>query len=355
MIDNLTITVSATRSYLFAWKQCLRAIVAAASFCKDVNFIFATDDSIEGRKAVEFAEKEIPDGWRIIALKLPIKDDTSTRYKEEAQLRIAALQGAAFSEARRIRSNACWVVESDVVVPPDSLQVLEWVLKMPTANGSPFYDVAAATYSNGLFLGGFGSPQHHIAEDFLPSEKKMPARLKLCFEKCGERLSQKATNETEWKSLQPMFEKEGKRMGRLRERIKNCPPDGNVWEVTAKHGWRRRGWMDFAYPSIGRGAIVPSDWCGLGCTLLSARALAHADFTGYEGKGTQDLFLCWSRWYPASLKIACVPHIVCDHIKRKPTDAPTDAPEIIHYRAYHETEGEHRGHLRVKSQGFVSV
>jgi hypothetical protein len=113
--------------------------------------------------------------------------------------------------------------------------------------------------------------------------------------------------------------------------------------------------MDAAYPGIGRGSIVPSDWCGLGCTLLSKKALAHADFTGYEGKGTQDLFLCWHRWYPAGLKLACVPHIVCDHIKRKPSEAPADAPEIIHYRAYHETEGEHRGHLRVRQQAFVQI
>jgi hypothetical protein len=113
--------------------------------------------------------------------------------------------------------------------------------------------------------------------------------------------------------------------------------------------------MDFAYPGIGYGAIVPSDWCGLGCTLLSKRALAHADFTGYEGKGTQDLFLCWSRWYPAGLKIACVPHIACDHIKHRPPEAPKDAPPIIHYRAYHETEGECRGHLRTRQQPFISV
>jgi hypothetical protein len=249
--------------------------------------------------------------------------------------------------ARKIRASRCWVVESDTIVSGDALRVLEWTLAMPTADGSPHYDIAAATYPNGLFLGGFGSPQHQIAEDFLPSEKKLPPRLKLCLDTCESRLKSCKTQAT--------AEREHKRMGRLRERIKNCPPDGNVFEVTAKHGWRRRGWMDFAYPAIGRGAIVPSDWCGLGCTLLSARALAHADFTGYEGKGTQDLFLCWSRWYPAGLKIACVPHVVCDHIKRKSADAPKDAPEIIHHRAYHETEGECRGHLRVRTQPFVAV
>ena len=351
----LAIVVAATKTYLHAFPQCVRAISAAAAHHAEAHFIFVTDESKDAKRAEEALQSELPEGWRLTVLRLALGDDTSTRYKEESQLRIARLQGSGFAMARKIRASRCWVVESDTIVSGDALRVLEWTLAMPTADGSPHYDIAAATYPNGLFLGGFGSPQHQIAEDFLPSEKKLPARLKLCFEKCGERLSQKATNETEWKSLQPMFEKEGKRMGRLRERIKNCPPDGNVWEVTAKHGWRRRGWMDFAYPAIGRGAIVPSDWCGLGCTLLSACALAHADFTGYEGKGTQDLFLCWHRWYPAALRIACVPHIVCDHIKRKSPEAPADAPEIIHYRAYHETEGECRGHLRVRQQAFVSV
>ena len=351
----LAIVVVATKTYLHAFPQCVRAISAAAAHHAEAHFIFVTDESKDAKRAEEALQSELPEGWRLTVLRLALGDDTSTRYKEEAQLRIARLQGSGFAMARKIRASRCWVVESDTIVSGDALRVLEWTLAMPTADGSPHYDIAAATYPNGLFLGGFGSPQHQIAEDFLPSEKKLPARLKLCFEKCGERLSQKATNETEWKSLQPMFEKEGKRMGRLRERIKNCPPDGNVWEVIAKHGWRRRGWMDAAYPGIGRGAVVPSDWCGLGCTLLSKRALAHADFTGYEGKGTQDLFLCWHRWYPAGLKIACVPHVVCDHIKRKSPEAPADAPEIIHYRAYHETEGECRGHLRVRQQAFVSV
>lgn len=343
----IAITVAATKSYLHAFPQCVRAIAAAAWHLEEAHFILATDESKEAKAAAEVAKRELPEGWKITVLNLPIKDDASTRYKEEAQLRIAALQGAAFAFARKIRAQRCLVVESDTIIPADALRVLAWTLDMPSADGQPHYDIAAATYPNGLFLGGFGSPQHQIAEDFLPEERKLRPRLKLVFEECEKRL--KAAKD------QKTGEREMKRMGRLREKMKNSPPDGNIWEVIAKHGWRRRGWMDFAYPGIGRGSIVPSDWCGLGCTLLSQRALAHADFTGYEGRGTQDLFLCWSRWHPAGLKIACVPHIACDHIKRKPPEAPADTPDIIHYRAYHETEGECRGHLRVRQQPFVSV
>lgn len=345
--NKLTIAVAATKSYLFAWQSFIRAILAAASYRKDVVLIVATDESKEAQIAIDFAKKELPEDWEIILIKLQIKDDKTTRYKEEAQLRIAALQGACFSMARKIRADFCWVVESDTIVPADALRVLEWTLNMPTGDGNPHYDIAAATYPNGLFLGGFGTPQNQICEDFLPHERKLKPRLKIVYEECEKRLKEAKDKKT--------GERESMRMVRLRERIKHCPPDGNVWEVIAKYGWRRRGWMDAAYPGIGRGAIVPSDWCGLGCTLLSKRALAHAEFTGYEGKGTQDLFLCWNKWYPAGLKIACVPHIACDHIKRKPDDAPKDSPDYIHFRAYHETDGEHKNHLRVKTQPYIQI
>jgi hypothetical protein len=332
----IAIAVAATRTYLHAWPQCIRAIAAAAAHHEEAHFIFATDESKEAEAAAELAKSELPEGWKVSVLKHHIPDDTSTNYKEEAQMRIALLQGSAFSFARKIRASICWSVESDTIPPANSLRVLEWTLAMPQADGSPHYDIAAATYPNGLFLGGFGDHRHQIAEDFLPGERKLKPRLSLLLEKCEERL-RSATSE-----------KEQKRLCRLMDRVKSSPPDGNIWEVTAKHGWRRRGWMDFAYPGIGYGAVVPSDWCGLGCTLLSKGALAHADFCGYDGRGTQDLFLCWSRWHPAGLRIACVPHVACDHIKRQAGKA-----EILHHRAYHEQEGECRGHLRVRTQPFV--
>lgn len=333
----LAITLSASKSYTYALPQCLRAIAsAAAHYDGDVHFILSTDKSPEGGTASELAKSLLPAGWEIHKLEVPLGDDPKD-YKPEAQLRIAALQGAGFAYAKaKIRPDLCWVVESDNIVAPDALRLLEWTLRMPTADGSPFYDVAAATYPNGLFLGGFGSYQNPIAEDFLAGERKLPARLKRCLESCEARLK-----------AGPV-EKELRRLSRLHGRVRKCPPDGNVWEVTAKHGWRRRGWMDYAYPGIGRGAVVPSDWCGLGCTLLSRRALALADFAGYNGAGTQDLFLCWQKWHPAGLRIACVPHALADHVKR-------ENGKLIHYRAYHEPEGEFRGHLRVRRQEFVAV
>lgn len=334
---KLCISVSATKSYLHAWDACIRSIASAAAHYETADFVFATDTSEESKVAEEVLKRELPEGWKIHVLRIPIKDDAKD-YERAAQMRIASLQGAAFAFARaKLRADLFWNVESDNIMPANALRVLEWTLQMPDANGNAVYDIAAGTYPNGLFLGGFGTPQNAIAEDFLPIERKLSVRLKRCLEVCEKRLAAKLPEKA-------AVDREMKRMGRLQKRVKRSSPDGNIWEVTAKYGWRRRGWMDFAYPGIGEGAVVPSDWCGLGCTLLSKHALALADFNGYDGGGTQDLFLCWHRWHPARLRIACVPHVVCDHVKKDKDGV------VVHHRAYHELSGECRGHLRVRSQ-----
>lgn len=335
----LAIVTAATKSYLHVWPQMLRSIAAAASHHAEAHFIFVTDTSEESKHAEEAARSELPEGWRITCIRHSMDVDFKD-YEKTAQIRIARLQGAGFSFARsKVRADLCWSVESDNLVPANALRVLEWTLQMPTADGTPYYDVAAGTYWNGQFLGGFGTPQNPIAEDFLPKEKKLPRRLKFLWEECERRLKQE----------NPVnVKKEQDRMQRLHERVKKYGPDGSLWAVTEKHGWRRRGWMDAAYPGIGEGAVVPSDWCGLGCTLLSKRALALADFNGYDGGGTQDLFLCWRRWHPAGLRIACVPHVVCDHVKR-------DGDKVVHHRGYHELHPEFRGHLRIAHQEWVPL
>lgn len=346
----IAIATAATKSYLHIWPQFIRSISTASMHHETGLFIMATDESKEAREAINIARREFPEDWVIRSIILNVNDQgiEGKDYEVHTQLRIAQLQGAAFMAARRARATSLWSVESDVIVPANALRVSEWVLQMPREDGSSYYDIAAATYFNGLFLGGFGDYQHAIAEDFLEKERKVPERMKLLIAKNEERLKQLIEEKKEENT--PAIEKEHKRANRLRKRLKKCPPDGTVWEMIAKHGWRRRGWLDFAYPGIGLGSIVPSDWCGLGCTLLNQRALALADFAGYEGKGTQDLFLCWHRWNPAGLKIACLPHVLCDHVKRRGKDSPKGSPEIIHHRAYHEPAGEYRGHIRVRQQ-----
>jgi hypothetical protein len=341
----LAIATAATKSYLYAFPQCLRAIAAAAAHHEKAFFILATDESEDGKEAESLCKAELPSGWEIMVIRIKMEDDQKD-YERTAQLRIAALQGAAFSFARaKVRADMLWSVESDNIVPANALRVLEWTLAMPDAAGNPYYDVAAATYWNGLFLGGFGTAQNPIAEDFLAKEKKLSTRLKSCLDATESRI--RSLTDAPPAPL-PRIEKEQKRMGRLHKRIKNSSPDGNIWEVTAKHGWRQRGWMDYAYPGIGEGAVVPSGWCGLGCTLMSKHALSLADYNGYDGGGTQDLFLCWKRWHPAGIRIACVPHVVCDHVKKT-------GDKITHHRGYHEQNPEYRGHLRVQHQEWIGI
>jgi len=358
----LAIATYATKSYLFAWPQFLRRISAAASHHEEAHFIFATDKSKEAKEAVEIARHELPEGWKISTINIDFDDSKDEKYKTKSQLNLAMLQGAAFTFARRIRAKMLWSVESDTLVPPDALKMSEWVLKMPMADGSSYYDIAACTYQNGLFLGGTGSPNHAINEDFTMEERKVPDRLKKLYESCKNRIKdinesilkerKEKNNKSKkfYEDTDSKLKKEHERLSRINDKIKECPPDGNIWEVIAKHGWRRRGWMDYAYPGIGKGAIVPSDWCGLGCTLMSEKALSLATFDGYDGRGTQDLFLCWNRWYLEGLRIACVPHVACDHVK-----IDKETKKIIHFRAYHETEGEHRNHLRSKAQDWIPI
>jgi len=333
----LAISTYATQEYFYCWVPFLRRIAAAARHHSEAHFILATDTSKAAKDALELAKIELPEGWKISSVAIKVDGAEKEKYKEESQMLIAALQGAAFAIARKFRAKALWSVEADVLVPADALRVSEWALSMPQADGAPYYDIAAATYPNSLFLGGFGTPQSPINEDFLIHERKTPTKLKRAVEECEKRL--KAAKDP------VLAQKEADRMRRLQDRVKKCPPDGTIWEIIAKHGWRRRGWLDFAYPAIGEGAIVPSDWCGLGCTLLSEKALSLATFEGYDGKGTQDLFLCYHRWRPARLRIAAITHTPCDHVKRR-------NGKIIHMRAFHETLPEYKGHLRMKEQEY---
>jgi hypothetical protein len=152
----------------------------------------------------------------------------------------------------------------------------------------------------------------------------------------------------------PATDAQRKKWDETAKKVRACPPDGNIWQVIAKHGWRRRGWLDHAAPGIGRGAMIESDWCGFGCTLMNAAALALADFEGYDGRGTEDLFVCWHRWHPAGLRLNVIPHCPCDHViweKKKGGDAGA----YTHHIAYHEPEGECRGHLRVRQQPWLEV
>jgi hypothetical protein len=345
-LPMLAITISATKGYLFAWESCVLKLAVAASHIEQCNFIFSTDNSQETVKAFELSKEILPDSWTFTILKHPISDDTSENYKIPAQLRIAQLQGYGFVEARKLKSDFCLNLESDVLIRPDAIRMLIWALQMPQSDGSPYYDIAMATYPNGLFLGGFGSPQHPIAQDFLPNERKLPEEL-------AKRLKERE-DETKKFTAPPdvAWMEEGQK---LHEELQKCPPIADVWELNSKGKYRQRGWLDFAYPGIGKGALVPTDWVGLGCTLLSKKALALADFSGYDGKGTQDLFLCWKRWHPAGLRMCVSTHTPCDHVKPVRDEGNIRTGKYTHFQAFHEQIGEATGHLRCQPTEFIQL
>src|SRR6478736_3727646 len=144
----LAVCISATKSYLYAWEQCIRGITSAVSHYKSGHFIYASDDSKECKDALEFAKNNLPENWKVHNIIFKNLNDKEEKYKKDSQIIIAKLQGATFHKARQIKADLCFSVESDVLLKGDSLRVLEWALSMPASDGSSIYDIAAGTYPN---------------------------------------------------------------------------------------------------------------------------------------------------------------------------------------------------------------
>jgi len=335
----LTITICATKSYTYAMRAQAHKVVAnifSAAIPRGV-VVLSGDSSPELADVAQLYDRLLPEGWTTQLLTNPGAEEDGRNYKEKAQLLIARLRTTAFSYCRKIKSDRTWSLDSDVLPPYNALRCMLTMLEFD--NG--YYAVSSCSYMNKGFLGGFGSPRHHIAEDFTAEERLVPPELK----------AELASNDAEMKELKAskatISDEHKKKWDATRKKVRECPPDGNIWHVIDKYGWRRRGWLDKAYPAIGIGAVVPIDWCGFGCTMMNAEALAQADFSGYEGKGTEDLYVCWLRWHPAGLRINVITHCPCDHViweKKK----GGDPQKYVHHVVYHEAEGELRGHLRAR-------
>jgi hypothetical protein len=344
---KLGITICATKNYTYAMGDQARRIVANLAKHQPGHIILAGDDSDELHAIVQLYVRMAPDGWQIHHVKSDDLDDNHQQhYKRSAQLLIAHLRSEAFSFARKLDVDQCWCLDSDVLPPANALRCMQTMLEFDAG----YYSVSTCPYPNSLFLGGRGSPQHPIAEDFLPHERQLPDELKEKWQAHEERFKNAKQEEM------PELLKE---RTSLQTQIREKPPDGDIWKVIAKHGWRKRGWLDFAYPAIGKGAVVPSDWCGFGCTLMNRAALDLAHFDGYDGQGTEDLYIVWKRWTPAGVRVNVITHCPCDHViweKKK----GGDANQYTLHQVYHELEGEYAGHLRVAQRpvtvanGFTS-
>lgn len=348
----IAIATYATKRYSYAIPNFARRLASAIIYAKQKKgiLLFVTDESTEMDAVVKtHVTPVMPDGWEVGLIKLPIDDEEKRNYKNDAQLMIAQMQSYAFTEARRRGVKMLWSVEADVLVPYNALKVSQQLLEFDDG----YYDVVMCPYPSqggGSFLGGRGTYQHPIAEDYLPEERQVPEELKQKIEEREEQLNEKGFKPDEkwWKERHE-----------LNEEVKKYPPKDNVFKIIGEHGWRKRGWMEAAYPALGRGSIVPTDWVGMGCTMLSEKALAMAHFDGYQGAGTQDLFLCWHHWNPKDLKMVACVHVVCDHVvrareKESGEKDTQDFGKFVHVEAYHEPEGDYEGHLRQRHNPHYS-
>jgi hypothetical protein len=344
----IAITTYATKNYCYALGVVAQRIAQNIRDAKQIGrcfFVMASDDSEEAKIGYSHFEKTLSDvGCETHRVIISGCDDDhkDKAYKDEAQRLIARLQTSAWDFARSKNPDLLWSVESDVIPPENALKVLKDTLGFDDG----YYDIAMVTYPNGKFLGGRGTYRHQIAEDFLPEERSIPKELEKKIKKRDERFKDLSEKKEQ------ASEQEQKEWQEMDEQIKQCPPKGNVFELNAKR-WRKRGWLDMAYPAVGRGAILPTDWVGLGCTLISKRALSCAFFDGYQLKGTQDLFLCWNQWHPRGYRMAVVSHILCSHVKRARDKDGKQTRDLVCYHAYHEPDGELEGHIRMKEIPFI--
>lgn len=340
MEERIAVTIGATDKYQYAMIPQARAIHANLHRLKcPIDIILVGDEGL--KKIAEFYEHLFALKDNVIVHRIAgFKAVEGENYQNAAQLLIAQMRTAAFTKARSLGATYCWSFDSDVI--PKSAQcyaTLRWLLDIP----GDYYEVAIAPYPSqggGDFLAGRGSPENPIIPDFKPEERQVPEILK----------ARSLVNEDKLKKTPPGFppaEEDVMESQAIRKEIEGCAPAGNVFECNAKFGWRRRGWLSNAYPALGRGTVVPSDWCGFGCTLLNARALDECDFTGYEGAGTEDLFICFNRWHQAGIRIGAALHEPAFHISRRKGDERYFASTVRFVTEDDESKGECVGHLRI--------
>jgi hypothetical protein len=319
---RLAIYTAATRSYGTALTAQAQRIVSGLFLEKrlaEVLFIFVTDDPAEVEEA-----KKVYEAAGIAVEVLLTTRKGGENYKEAAQLLIADMRQMATQRAISWKAHFCLALDSDVLPPANAIRCM---IDMILFDGG-YYSVTFCPYPSqggGAFLGGRGTPQNPILPDFYEDEKNVPKEI---------------TKKRKELLKQPHSQERSEKLGEIEKEIRALPPRQNVFASNGKK-WRQRGWFDFAYPAIGKGAIVPIDWSGFGCTMMNREALALCDFTGYDGRGTEDLFINFKRWFPAGLRMACIPHCPCDHVIR---DKANGGHVLI--ATGHADDPEHKGHLR---------
>ena len=349
---SIAVTIAATKDYTYACGIQARRVQAATRHIPEGHIILVGDKSKELRAICELYKSIMPKQgdkkWEVHLLAYEGMEDNHVNYLEAAQLRIGALRQAAFTKARELGVDRCLSLDSDVLPPAHAVRCMEQMLEFD--NG--YYAISTCTYPSqggGGFLGGRGTPQRQIQQDWYEDERDIPQAARDELKTLRDEMTEFSKIKEPTAENRKAFEAKAQKLGELEKSLEKYPPKGNVWQMNALH-WRPRGWLDNAYPAIGRGAVLPSDWCGFGCTMMNSEALAFAQFDGYDGKGTEDLYVVWNRWHQRGLRICVIPHCLCDHVIRD-KHAPG---KFIQVQPYHETDGECIGHLRLRYRPFYN-
>ncbi|MDR3401114.1 MAG: hypothetical protein P4L99_01345 [Chthoniobacter sp.] len=337
-MDNLAIVICATSRFQYCLAPQARAIKQNATLAgiNSGHLILVTDEKdgagILGRYAA------LLEGWTIHHLALPIVEPEKKDYGKNSQLLISQLYTAGFDKARALDASHVWTLEADVIPEANNLRCMRDMLNFDGG----YYDVSFCPYvsaGGGGIMGGRGTANNWILPNWTEDELALPEEL-------AERLKehrakhQGGTPSPEWIE----------EMRKLDEEAKKYPPKGNVFKLNGER-WRKRGWLEWAYPGIGKGAVLPSDWLPMGNNLFSRRALNFLDFTGYSGSGTQDLYLSYLRLASNGLKFCVLPHSPSHHVIRKQN---ADGGAFTMFYLHHEQEGECAGHLRQRELPFYS-
>lgn len=396
---SLAVTVCATRSYTYALVAQARRMQAAILQCPGLSgghVILVGDNCREMQQTEKLYGTLLPEGWSVRRIVGPFTDGLKN-YKNPAQLVIARMRSAAFTEARKLKADLCLSMDSDVL---PQAHALECMVQMLDFSGG-YYSVTTCPYPSqggGDFLFGRGTPQNPILHDVYDDERIIPLKLRT-----------RIVAHSEWlKRLQGKPDAAwSKEHGKIAAAIKSCASKGDVFFLNSRTGvlpfaaaikeviagqlpkgsklsaqmtkaiddelsanwrpggFRQRGWGSAAYPAIGKGAVVPTDWCGFGCTLMAQKALALAQFDGYDGSGTEDLYVVWKRWHREGLLIGAIPHAPCDHVIRNPAwkaarkqppnrkQAKPAEPKYLLLQAHHERHhAPCVGHLRIERRAW---
>jgi hypothetical protein len=338
---RLTIYTTSTTGFERAIETQARRVCAALAIEKrikqeDIKIVLVTDNEKAMKDGAETYRKCLP-AANVVVIADKRLQSQHQYYKINAQLLIAQMRTIGTKEALAWDSDLCLSLDGDVLPPYNAIRCM---IDMLQFDGG-YYGVSFCPYPShggGAFLGGRGTHRNPILPDSYEDEKEIPAELtdkRAELEKILEE-SQKKPDFDPKPYLQQLHE--------VNKKIRDIPAQKNVFELNSK-SWRQRGWFDMAYPAIGKGAVVPVDWTGFGCTMMNREALALCDWAGYDGRGTEDLFVNFQRWEANGIKMCCIPHCPCDHVVRNP-ETSDGAEPFVHVHAGHERDGEYVGHLR---------